>query len=78
MGEKITLLKILWIKEKKFWQRNKEMYKKLGLIGFIFAIPFMLISYYSFKLMHTLFEIYLWVFKRKRFKRNLIKMYDKL
>lgn len=54
------------------------MYKKLGLIGFMFAIPFMLIAYYSFKLMHTLFESGLWIFKPKRFKANLDKMHKNL
>jgi len=73
---KTSLLKILWLKEKKYWKRTKEMLRKfdsawsrwsLGLIVTILVTLF----HYMFAVMHLLFETVLFIFARKRFKQNL-------
>ena len=73
---KTTLAKILWKKEKIHWKRLKGMFKKFN--GWIARLTFGLIvailvtiAHYGFALMHTLYEIFLWVFFRKAFKANL-------
>ena len=81
--EKITLFKILVIKEKIHWKRTSDLFKKFngwlnkltfGLIAVIVGI----IVHYAFVFMHTAFEVFLWVFFRETFKNNLKKISIKL
>ena len=80
---KTTLIKILWLKEIKYWKRTREMFKKfesawsrwtLGLIVTILVTFF----HYLFAIMHLLFESFLFIFARKRFKHNLQVMMLKI
>ncbi len=76
---KTSLLQILWKKEKIHWKRIKQMFGKFhgwlnkATFGFITAV-FVTIFHYLFALMHTLYELFLFVFFRNAFKANLQKM----
>jgi len=76
---KTNLAKILWKKEVIHWKRLGEMFTKFNnwisklTFGLIVAI-LITIAHYLFAVMHTLFEMFLWVFFRKAFKANLQKM----
>lgn len=76
---KTTLFSILCKKEKIHWNRTKKTlarFNKLsskltfGLIVVILGTLF----HYCFAIMHTLFEIFLFIFMRKAFKNNLQKL----
>ena len=76
---KTNLAKILWKKEKIHWNRTVGIFRKynnwigrltFGLIIAILGTAF----HYVVALMHTAFELFLWVFFRKAFKANLQKM----
>ncbi|MDA3780957.1 MAG: hypothetical protein PF487_12170 [Bacteroidales bacterium] len=73
---KTTLFTILWKKELIHWKRLGEMFIKFNnwisklTFGLIVA-TLITIAHYAFALMHTLYEIFLWIFFRKAFKRNL-------
>ena len=76
---KPTLLSILWKKEKIHWKRIKQMFSKFN--GWVSKLSFGVIvailvtlAHYAFALMHTLFELFLFVFMRDAFKANLQKM----
>ena len=76
---KTTLLEILWKKEKIHWKRTKLMFGKFN--GWVSKLTFGLIvailvtlGHYAFAIMHTLFEIFLFVFMRDAFKANLQKL----
>lgn len=76
---KTTLLSILLKKEKIHWNRIKQLFKKFN--GWVSKLTFGLIvallvtlAHYGFALMHTLFELFLFVFMRDAFKANLQKM----
>ena len=77
--KKITLLRILWIKEKNHWKRIHTMFEKFDgwlnklTFGLIVAF-FVTVFHYAFALMHTLYEIFLFIFARKAFKANLQKL----
>jgi len=76
---KTTLLSILWKKEKIHWSRVKQMFGKFGgwvsrLTFGLIVIALVTIAHYGFALMHTLFELFLFVFMRDAFKANLQKM----
>ena len=76
---KTTLLEILWKKEKIHWKRILQMFKKFNgwvsklTFGLIVA-TFITIFHYLFAIMHTFFEIFLFIFARQLFKANLQKM----
>lgn len=76
---KTNLVKILWEKEKIHWNRLGRMFKKFNgwisklTFGLIVAI-LIIIAHYAFALMHTLYEMFLWVFFRKAFRANLQKL----
>lgn len=76
---KTNLGLILWKKEKIHWKRIKEMFTKFNnwlsklTFGIIVAI-LIIIAHYAFAIMHTLYEIFLWVFYRKAFRANLQKL----
>ena len=80
---KTTLFKILWLKEIKYWKRTCEMLKKFDsawsrwTFGLIITMLITLF-HYAFALMHLLFESFLFVFARKRFKHNLQVMMLKI
>lgn len=77
--KKVTLLHILWRKEKNHWKRIATMFEKFDgwlnklTFGLIVAI-FISLFHYIFALMHTLYEIFLFIFARKAFKANLLKL----
>lgn len=70
---------ILWKKEKIHWNRTLGIFSKFKnwisklTLGLIFAILGTL-AHYAFAIMHTLYEMFLWVFFRKIFKANLQKL----
>jgi hypothetical protein len=76
---KTTLLQILWKKEKIHWNRVKQMFDKFhgwlnkltfGLIVIILVTAF----HYIFAIMHTLYELLLFIFAKQLFKANMQKM----
>jgi len=76
---KTNLLKILWKKEKIHWVRIAQMFRKFN--GIVSKLTFGLIvallvtlAHYCFALMHTLYEIFLFVVARQTFRANLQKM----
>lgn len=77
--KKITLLNVLWLKEKNHWSRIHTMFEKFDgwlnklTFGLIVAL-FITVFHYIFALMHTLYEIFLFIFARKAFKANLQKL----
>lgn len=76
---KTNLLKILWKKEKRHWKRIAEMFTKfnswLSKLTFgIIVASLIIIAHYAFAIMHTLYELFLWIFFRKAFKANLQRM----
>ena len=76
---KTNLVTILWKKEIIHWKRLGLMFRKFNgwvskaTFGLIVAI-LIIIAHYAFALMHTLYEIFLWVFFRKAFRANLQKL----
>lgn len=77
---KITLLQILWIKEKIHWNRIIEMFNKFNSLlskltfGLIVAI-LVTLSHYIFAIAHTIYELSLFIFANKMFKSNLQRLY---
>jgi hypothetical protein len=76
---KTNLAQILWKKEIIHWKRLGVMFKKFN--GWISKLTFgvivailIIITHYGFALMHTLYEIVLWIFFRKTFRVNLQKL----
>ena len=76
---KTTLFIILWKKEVIHWIRITQLLKKFN--GLAFKLTFglivaLLISifHYLFAIMHTLYEILLFIFARQAFKSNLQKL----
>ena len=76
---KTNLVSILWKKEIIHWRRMEQMLKRFnsiaskltfGLLG-VFLVT---IGHYAFAIMHTLYELFLYVFARKAFKANLQKL----
>ena len=81
--KKITLAKILWMKEKIHWKRTGQIFKKYDTVALrytfgVFVAVLGICIHYAFVIMHTLFELMLFVFARKAFKANLQKMALKL
>jgi hypothetical protein len=76
---KTTLINILYKKEIIHWKRVKEMFSKFPnwasklTFGTIVVI-LVTIFHYLFAIMHTLFEIFLFIFIRDAFKANLQKL----
>ena len=74
---KTTLIEVLWKKEQLHWKRvwdiitKKFNYLVLGLTFGVIISTLVTLAHYAFAIMHTLFEVILWVFARERFKRNL-------
>ena len=76
---KTTLINILYRKEIIHWKRVKEMFGKFPnwtskLTFGIIVIVLVTISHYLFAIMHTLFELFLFIFVRDAFKANLQKL----
>lgn len=76
---KTNLAEILWKKELIHWKRLGEMFNKFN--GWVSKLTFglivaflIIIAHYVFALMHTLYEMFLWVFFRKTFRANLQKL----
>jgi hypothetical protein len=76
---KTTLFQILYKKELIHWKRIGEMFSKFPnwasklTFGIIVAF-FIIIFHYLFAIMHTLFELFLFIFIRDAFKANLQKL----
>jgi hypothetical protein len=76
---KTNLAQILWKKEKIHWNRTFGVFAKFnnwfGKLTFGIIIALIgTIAHYCFAIMHTLFEMFLWVFFRRAFKANLQKL----
>lgn len=76
---KTTLIKVLWKKELIHWRRTKDLFKKFN--GWLNKITFGLIVailgtifHYLFAIMHTLYEVFLYIFFRQAFRANLQKL----
>jgi len=76
---KITLLQILWKKEKIHWKRIKQMFSKFN--GWIFKLTFgvlvallLIITHYAMTFMHLFYECGLFIFAHDMFKANLQKL----
>jgi len=76
---KTTLFTILWKKELIHWRRMKQMFKKFN--GWLSKLTFGLIvailvtlGHYGFAIMHTLYEMFLFVVANKTFKSNLQRL----
>jgi len=73
---KTNLAKILWMKEKKHWNRTMGVFKKINgwffklTIGFIFALLGTL-CHYGFVFVSTLWQSFMFIIFRQRFKINL-------
>jgi len=76
---KTNLFIILWKKEKIHWKRIVVLFNRFN--GWLYKLTFGLIVallitifHYGFALMHTFYEIFLFIFARQAFKSNLQKM----
>lgn len=76
---KTTLITILWKKEVIHWKRIAKMLGRFpgwlnkATFGFI-VVVLVSIFHYLFALMHTAYELFLYIFARQLFKANLQKM----
>ena len=70
----LNLIKVYFRKEKIWWKRTWGMRKRVGLIGFLIAFPFLLAGHLAFAIMHFLMEGVLYLFNRPQFKANLMKL----
>jgi len=76
---KTNLFKILWEKEKIHWKRLGVMFRRFQSWGskltFGVIVAFLIcVAHYCFAVVHTLYEILLFVFARKAFKANIQRM----
>ena len=81
--KKITLFSVLWKKEKFHWKRISQLFKTTNnwvinlsinlIIAFLVSI-----FHYAFAIMHTAYEIVLFIFARDLFRSNLHKLAVKL
>ena len=74
----MTLIEVLWKKEVVHWKRMRTMLAKdfkgaAKVLGVIVALIISVV-HYAFAGMHTLYEIFLFVFNRKAFRTNLMKL----
>jgi hypothetical protein len=76
---KTNLFIILWKKEKIHWKRIAILFNHFN--GWLYKLTFGLIVallvtlfHYVFAFMHTLYEIFLFIFARDLFKANMQKM----
>jgi hypothetical protein len=72
-------MSILWKKEKVHWKRVGQIFAKIN--GWVFKVTLgvlvvilVTLAHYAFALMHTLYEMFLFIFARQAFKANLQKM----
>ena len=72
---KTNLAIILWKKEKVHWRRMGKVFGEYNWIGkILIALPLVIILslfHYAFAIMHTLFELFLFVFFKNAFRANL-------
>lgn len=76
---KTNLIKILWKKELVHWRRIGVMFKRFKswsskLTFGLIVVILITIFHYCFAVMHTLYEMFLWVVARKAFKINIQRM----
>ena len=76
---KTNLFIILWKKELIHWKRVVQMFDKfpswVGKFTFgLIVIVLVTLFHWMFALMHTLYELFLFIFARQAFKANLQKM----
>lgn len=78
--KKVNLIKAIKLKEVKYWKRTWNMHHKFSKfmkffpLGFPLAFTVVTIFHYLFTFAHFLLECYLWLFKRKLFKTNMIRI----
>jgi len=76
---KTNLFEILWKKEIKHWKRLVELFRRINnwfiklTYGILLGILLTAI-HYAFVVMHTLYEMVLFVFAPKAFKANIQRM----
>ena len=77
---KTNLIKAFWIKENQFWKNLFKLHKKFNVFLKIFPLGFPLVCFLSvishicITSMSLLFECYLWLFNRSRYKININNM----
>ena len=67
------MLKVFWHKEKVHWKRVGTIFRDNWSVAIIVSI-FLTFFHYLFAIMHLLFESFLYVFNRERYRANLIKL----
>jgi hypothetical protein len=70
----VSLLKVFARKEEIFWRRNKNFFlqmKNSDKFSAFLVILIVSIAHYCFASMHFFFEVFLWLFSKEQFQRNL-------
>jgi hypothetical protein len=78
----MTFIEVVLKKEKIHWKRMRNLMKELNrlakvigpIIGILIIFPIVIITHYAFMLMHSSFELYLYLFNRPGFYANLVKL----
>ena len=73
---KSSLAKVTIKKEGVHWGRMGELFGEMeGIGGAVFAYPILVlifsVCHYAYAFMHTSFEIYLFIFNRTQYKKNI-------
>ncbi len=81
-NKKITLFKMMLIKEGKHWKLMKQLFSEMDDIGsklISYPIIVVLVSFfhYLFSFAHFLFETVLFIFNKKQFQYNLNRFINK-
>lgn len=77
-----SLISLMYKKEKIHWSRTLSIYNEIDDIGgkvISYPILVLLVSFfhYCFAFMHMLFEVYMFIFNRKRFYVNMKESHKK-
>ena len=75
----MTLYTILSKKEGKHWQDMGLLLRTISSVGVRYSLGLIIvllitIFHYLFAIVHTLFECYLFITNRRRFRENLVRM----
>lgn len=70
----MNLIKVFYKKEVKFWKKIGQLRKKLTWIGFGIAALLLIIQRICILLISFLFECFLWIFDKKQFKINILRL----
>lgn len=82
-NKKLTLLTIMWNKEKIHWSRMLKLFIKMDTFGakiISYPIIVLLVSFghYAFMFMHTSFELVLFFMNKPHFIKNLNTINNKI